>query len=153
MRSVVLLFIISSVLISCTKNNINEDTSGEVYEKYAGDYLASGTEIRYRTGIDTITAVDSFRMEIAKFRNDTLASDSVFYESRLTITNFLGSGRTVQANASYFNIVPLFTSTVLPEYKQIKVNSETKAVMNYSYYRINGFADTSWFSGKATKIK
>lgn len=136
------------LMSSCTKNTINDDTSGEVYKKYAGDYLASGTEIRYRVGIDTATYIDSFRMSITKFSDPS--QDSTLLESQVFIVNFLGSGATVKANASYTDIVP-FASLVLPNYKSIQMHSETKSILNYSYYRINGVGDTSRFSGKANK--
>ncbi|MDB5226083.1 MAG: hypothetical protein JWN78_276 [Bacteroidota bacterium] len=152
MKAVIPFFFFSFILFACTKNTINEDTAGEVYKKYSGYYTASGSQIRYRIGIDTTTSDDAFDMVITKMANTGAPGDSEFIESRLTIDNFLGSGTTIDANATYTNIYP-FTSVALPTFRNIEIKSENKSILDYSYYKVNGTGDTSWFSGKATKIK
>jgi hypothetical protein len=149
MRILIFFTAFTAIISACTKNTINEDTSGEVYQKYLGDYFATGTQIRYRVGIDTITYVDSFRMSISKYIDTT--QDSTLLESQIIIHNFLGTGTNVKANASYYDIVP-FTSGVLPNFNNIQMHSESKNIMNFSYNKVNGANDISRYSGKATRL-
>jgi len=148
----ILFIVIGASLSSCDKSSLNESISGEIFEKYTGTYTANGTSTRYRVGVDTTTAVDTFKTVITKFVAPPAppVTDSTLNESKLTIENVLGTGTTVFATATYENVYPNTAS--LSNFRSVRMVSESDKVINYSYYKVNGFRDTTRVSGKLTKI-
>lgn len=141
---IVIFSLFVSVMISACEKATTTGHSGEIFTAYVGKYTAvGGSATRFRFGVDTVTTVDTFTMNIDKITG----ADSAFNESRLAITNLLGLGANVQANATYIRLFPEIPANV----RALKIDLVSDGVLSYSYYIPHGVGDTSRVSGTAKR--